>query len=100
SQRTGAPVTCSASSSQDDCTSNAYDLDGGLVDLSPSTDGVLYMEGNFESKGNADYYGAVLAGGQVNAKGTPTLWYDASLSRGLRLSGFPRVLVTSVETDR
>jgi hypothetical protein len=98
--RLGTPVTCTAASSVDDCTSNGYDLDGGLVSLAPSTDGVLYVEGQFDSTGNADYYGSVLVGSGVNAKGTPNLWYDESLSRGTRMSGFPRVMVTSVETDR
>lgn len=98
--RLGTPVTCVAGSTIDECTSNAYDLDGGLVQLPPSTDGVLYVEGDFNSKGNADYYGSVLVGGEVNAKGTPHLWYDESLSRGIRLPGFPRVMVTSIETDR
>jgi hypothetical protein len=98
--RTGTPVTCTAASSQADCTSNAWDEDGGLVDLTPVSDGVLYMEGDFDSKGNADYYGAVLVGGTVNNKGTPTIWYDESLSRGLKLKGFPRVMITSLETDR
>lgn len=98
--RTGTPITCLAGSTQTQCTSNAYDQDGGLVSLTPSVDGVLYMEGDFDSTGNADYYGAVLAGGQVNSKGTPTLWYDESLSRGIKLKGFPRVMITSVETDR
>ncbi|PYQ52231.1 MAG: hypothetical protein DMF59_05275 [Acidobacteria bacterium] len=98
--RTGTPVTCMSNSPPTDCTSNAYDLDGGLVSLPPATDGVLYVEGQFNSTGNADYYGSVLVGGSVNTKGTPNLWYDESLSRGIRLSGFPRVMVTSVETDR
>ncbi|HEX7420836.1 MAG TPA: hypothetical protein VF505_13180, partial [Thermoanaerobaculia bacterium] len=98
--RTDTMVTCSAASSQADCTSNAYDLDGALVPLAPATDGVLYTEGNFDSKGNADYYGSVLVGGSVNAVGTPNLWYDESLSRGIRLKGFPRVMVTSIQTDR
>jgi hypothetical protein len=99
-QRTGTPVTCTDSSAQSDCTSNAYDLNGALVNLPPSTDGVLYCEGNFSSKGNADYYGSVLVGGIVDSQGTPNLWYDESLSRGIRLPGFPRVMITSVETDR
>lgn len=98
--RTDTPVTCTATSSSADCTSNAYDLDGALVPLSPATDGVFYCEGDWTSKGNADYYGSVLVGGTVDAKGTPNLWYDESLSRGIRLKGFPRVMVTSVETDR
>ena len=98
--RFGAPVNCVALSPQTDCTSNAYDLDGNLVQLAPSTDGVLYVEGQFSSKGNADYYGSVLVARGVDAKGTPNLWYDESLSRGIRLPGFPRVMVTSVETDR
>lgn len=98
--RTDTPVTCIAASSQDDCTSNAYDLDGALVALSPATDGVFYTEGTFTSTGNADYYGSVLVGTAVDTKGTPNLWYDESLSRGIRLKGFPRVMVTSIETDR
>jgi hypothetical protein len=99
-QRIGTPVTCTDASAPTDCTSNAYDLDGCLVTLPPSTDGVLYTEGQFSSKGNADYYGSVLVGGGVDTQGTPNLWYDESLSRGIRLPGFPRVMVTSVETDR
>lgn len=99
--RTDTPVTCTATSAQIDCTSNAYDLDGSLVPLAPATDGVFFVEGQFNSKGNADYYGSVLAGqGGVNSQGTPNLWYDESLSRGIKLPGFPRVMVTSVETDR
>ena len=99
-RRVGTPVTCTAASSVTDCTGNGYDLDGNLVTLPPSTDGVLYVEGQFTSKGNADYYGSVLAGGPVDSQGTPNLWYDESLSRGVRLPGFPRVMITSVETDR
>ena len=98
--RLGAPVACTAASSVADCTSNSYDLDGGVVPLPPATDGVLYVEGQFSSTGNADYYGSVLVGNGVDVKGTPNLWYDESLSRGIRLPGFPRVMVTSIETDR
>ncbi|HKB80517.1 MAG TPA: hypothetical protein VKH35_12465 [Thermoanaerobaculia bacterium] len=97
---TGTPVVCTAASSEQDCTSNTYDIVGGLVSLPPATDGVLYVEGDFTSKGNADYYGSVLVGGNVNSQGTPNIWYDESLSRGYRPPGFPRVMVTSVETDR
>jgi len=98
--RSGTPVTCSAASTVAECTSNGYDLDGALVTLEPVSDGVLYIEGDFSSKGNAHYYGSVLAGGQVDSKGTPQLWYDESLSRGIKRTGFPRVLITSIETDR
>lgn len=97
---TGTPVTCAAASTVAQCTSNSYDMDGGLVSIGPATDGVLYVEGDFTSKGNADYYGSVLVGGEVDAKGTPQLWYDESLSRGIKRTGFPRVMVTSIETDR
>ncbi len=98
--RTGAPWTCVAGSTVAQCTSNGYDLDGGLVAMAPATDGVLYVEGDFSSKGNAEYYGSVLAGGEVDSKGTPQLWYDESLSRGIKRTGFPRVMITSIETDR
>lgn len=85
------------------CTSNAYDREGGLVTLTDiAADGVLYIENEFDSTGNAQYYGSVLVGqGGVNAKGTPQIWYDESLQRGdWRPPGIPRVLVTSVETDQ
>jgi hypothetical protein len=98
--RTNTPVTCTAASSQADCTSNAYDIDGAMVPLAPMTDGVLYVQGQFLSTGMADYYGSVLVANGVDPKGTPNLWYDESLSRGIRLKGFPRVMVTSIETDR
>src|SRR5439155_16785518 len=71
--RTDPAVVCTPTSSPLDCTSNAYDLDGGLVSLSPVTDGVFYCEGDFSSKGNANYYGSVLVGGTVDSKGTPDL---------------------------
>jgi hypothetical protein len=99
-ERDGTPVTCTAASTLAQCTSNAYDLDGALVTLEPVSDGVLYVEGEFTSKGNAHYYGSVLAGGEVDSQGTPQLWYDESLSRGIRRNGFPRVMITSIETDR
>lgn len=98
--RTGSPIVCAATSTQNECTSNAYDRDGALVQLEPATDGVFYVEGDFTSKGNADYYGSVLVGGAVNSKGTPQIWFDESLTRGIRLTGFPRVMITSVETDK
>jgi hypothetical protein len=101
-KRTGSAISCTSTSSSDDCTSNGYDLDGGLVTLSPSTDGVLYVEGSFDSTGNADYYGSVLVGqGGVNAKGTPQVWYDEKLQRGDWFpDGMPRVLITSIQTDQ
>jgi hypothetical protein len=99
-ERNGTPVTCAAASTIEDCTSNGYDLDGGLVTLEPVSDGVVYVEGTFSSKGNAHYYGSVLVGGTVDSQGTPNLWYDESLSRGIKRNGFPRVMVTSIETDR
>jgi hypothetical protein len=99
-KRNGAPVVCAAASTLEECTSNGYDIDGALVTLEPVSDGVLYVEGTFSSKGNAHYYGSVLVGGTVDSQGTPQLWYDESLSRGLRRNGFPRVMITSIETDR
>jgi len=101
---TGTPITCSSSSSTADCTSNAYDKRGGLVQLDPGpmTNGVLYCEGLFGTTGNGVYYGAVLAGsGGIDPKGTPHVWYDQSLQDGTWLPpGLPRVLITSLEMDQ
>lgn len=99
---TSTMETCAATTDTDICTSNAYDIEGGLAPLAPALDGVLYCEGDFGSSGNADYYGAVMVGpGGVNTSGTPVIWYDESLQRGTwRPEGIPRVLITSIETDR
>jgi len=100
----GTPVPCTSTSSTADCTSNAYDKRGGLVQLHPGplTTGVLYCEGQFGTSGNGIYYGAVLAGsGGVDPTGTPHVWYDSSLQDGSWLPpGLPRVLITSLQMDQ
>jgi hypothetical protein len=86
----------------DKCTSNGYDKKGGMVTLSPVSNGVLYNEGQFSSTGNAWYYGSVLVGsGGIDPKGTPRVWYDESLQDGTWVpSGLPRVIITSLQTDQ
>lgn len=94
--------TC-VGASVDDCTSNAYDKDGALVALQPILDGVLYNEGTFGSAGNADYFGSLLFERDVDATGTPNIWFDEKLIKGdwpPGNFGFPRVYVTTHETDQ
>ncbi len=101
--RFGTPVTCTSTSSQEDCTSVAYDRDGALQEITAAVDGVIYMEGEFDSTGNAHYYGAVIAAQYVDPKGTPTIYYDEALKKGSWPPpgiGLPRVFVTSVQTDQ
>ena len=96
-------VTCSTSdvgskSGQENCTSNAYDKDGGLATISPGIQGVLYNEGNFESTGNGEYFGSIVLGKDTNPKGTCNIWFDERLIKGgWPPPGvtFPRVMVTS-----
>lgn len=94
-------VTCTASSSQADCTSNAFDLDGAIVtDMSTILDGVGYNEGDYSSTGNADYFGSLLIQGTVSGSGTPDIWFDEKLLKGTWAPpGMPRVMIFSVQTD-
>ncbi len=99
-----SPVDCSSYTVAlaDNCTSNGYEKRGGLVQLSPAVNGVLYAEGQLGSTGNAVYYGAVLVGpAGIDTAGTPKVWYDERLQDGTWLPpGLPRVIITSLQTDQ
>ena len=85
------------------CTSNAYDRDGGLVSLSNILDGVFYTEGDFDTTGNANYFGSVLVQGNATKAGNPEIYFDERLVKGQwppASFGFPRVYVSGVETDQ
>lgn len=95
--------TC-AGASDADCTSNSYDKDGALIILSPMLDGVFYNEGSFDSAGNANYFGSLLFERDVDqGAGTPHIWFDEKLTKGSWPPGnfgFPRVYITTHETDQ
>lgn len=98
----GGASTCANNSPNSDCTSNAYDRDGAMVQLDPNMDGVLYIEGTCESTGNADYFGSILIRQQFDNKGTPNVWFDEKLIKGdwpPKSFNFPRVYVSTVETE-
>ncbi len=93
-------VTCTAASAQADCTSNAYDLDGAQTDISVLLDGIFYNEGDFNSTGNAAYYGSLLIQGNVSGTGTPDIWFDEKLIKGSWAPpNMPRVIVYNMQTD-
>ena len=109
---TGSPVSCSGGSvaskeGQEQCTTNARDSKGALAYLAggggskpPSVEGVVYNEGDYNSTGNAAYYGSVVVGGKVSPKGTQEVWYDACLANDCwppKHIPFPRVMVTSTQ---
>ena len=96
-----AGVTCSASSSVNDCTSNGYDLDGARVDLNVILYGVLYNEGQYKADGNAAYYGSVLIQDNiVSGSGTADVWFDEKLIKGSWAPpNMPRVIVFNEQTD-
>jgi hypothetical protein len=99
----GSPVTCTATSSPDDCTSNGYDKDGALVALSPVLDGVFYTEGTDSSTGNAVYFGSLLIRQTFNNAGTPDVWFDEKLIKGEWPPSsfkFPRVYVSTEQTGQ
>ncbi|HET7706118.1 MAG TPA: pilus assembly PilX N-terminal domain-containing protein [Thermoanaerobaculia bacterium] len=105
----GVRVTCNAASPVADCTSNTYDKIGPLVILGgsagdgPVVEGIIYNEGNYDASGNATYYGAVLVQGTVGGSGTPTVFFDESLSRGdwaNKFKNLPRTIMTTIETDQ
>lgn len=101
-------VNCTATTPESDCTSNAYDDKGPLVELDrggngPVLDGVLYNEGDYSSTGNAMYYGSVLIRGTVGKAGNVDVFFDESLTKGdwqKRFKDLPRVLITSSQTDQ
>ena len=97
----GTPVNCATD--PDDCTSNKYDLDGGLVQLEPFLNGVLYIEGQFEQTGNMHYFGSVLVEGDASKAGTPDIWFDERLIKGQWPPAdfnFPRVYVSAIQIDQ
>jgi hypothetical protein len=105
----GALVTCTSTSSEDDCTSNRYDERGPLVILGssasdgPILEGVIYNEGNYNAAGQAIYYGALLFQGSVQGSGTPFVFYDDSLATGEwaeKFENLPRTIITTIETDQ
>lgn len=103
-KRTGVNTgeSCTKDSSLRDCTSNGYDIDGGLVTLAPVLHGALYNEGGYSGSGNAVYYGAVLMRGNFDATGTPEVFFNECLARGCLEAQLEmqRVMVTSFETDQ
>ena len=94
--------TCVAAKDAD-CTSNGYDMDGALIELEPILDGVFYAEGKFGSAGSAHYFGSLMFEKDVEASGTPNIWFDEKLIKGAWPPGnfgFPRVYITTYETDQ
>jgi hypothetical protein len=93
-------VTCSVSSEQTDCTSNAQDLDGAQAPLPTILDGVFYNEGGYDSTGNSTFYGSLLIQGTVNGTGTPNIYFDEKLIKGSWAPpSMPRVIVYNMQTD-
>jgi len=86
------------------CTSNGYDRDGGMVnDLDPVLNGVFYNEGDFDSEGNAIYFGSLLINGNVIGTGTPEVWFDERLIKGMwppPEMPIPRVYISAHQTDQ
>lgn len=108
----GTPVTCVRESTvavanyktdREQCTSNGWDEDGGLVPLENAFNGVFYTEGTFDATGNAVYFGSVLAEGNAEKAGNPDIYFDERLLKGAWPPGnfgFPRVYITSEQTDQ
>jgi len=84
----------------DQCTSNAYDEDGGAVELDAGIDGLVYNQGTYSTQGNMDVYGAMLAGGGISGTGNLDFWFKEELKRGNFVPpGAPRVIIYSMQTD-
>lgn len=94
-------ISCSKTSSNADCTSNSYDLDGARVDLNVILYGVLYNEGQYNAAGDAAYYGSVLIQNNiVSGNGTADVWFDEKLIKGSWApANMPRVIVFNEQTD-
>jgi hypothetical protein len=97
----GNVIPCPSPANQDDCVSNAYDVDGAVVPLPVILQGILYDEGQWGSEGNAWFYGSVLVNDTINlSSGTADVWFDEKLLKGTWAPpGMPRVIVFSESTD-
>jgi hypothetical protein len=92
------------------CTSNGYDRDGPLVlnfGTAPNTkaimDGVLYNEGDYDTQGDAAYFGSILINGNIVGTGSPEVWFDEYLVKGGwqdKFKDLPRCYITSHQTDQ
>ncbi|MHB0969306.1 MAG: pilus assembly PilX family protein [Thermoanaerobaculia bacterium] len=95
---------CASASEQIYCTSNGYDRDGAFVtDLDPILDGVFYNEGDYDTEGNAVYFGSLLINGNVIGTGTPEVWFDEKLVKGdwpPPSMPIPRVYISAQQTDQ
>jgi hypothetical protein len=79
---------------------------GALAEITgnsaPGVIGVLYNEGEYNSTGNASYYGSIVTGGQADPKGTQEVWFDECLVKGCWPPAgipFPRVMITSTQIE-
>jgi hypothetical protein len=96
----GTPNSCGGTPTPEDCTSNNYDLDGGLVPLSAILYGIVYNEGQYGGQGNIDYFGSVLIQDDISATGTADVWFDEKLIKGSWAPPkMPRVIVFNEQTD-
>ena len=66
-------------------------------------DGVFYTSGTFTAKGNARYFGSLIAQqGVLDGGGTPELYFDESLVKGNwpgKGRSLPRVVISAWQTD-
>lgn len=99
----GNRIPCPAPGTMDfdKCTSNGYDVDGAAVDLPVILQGILYVEGQWGSEGNAWFFGSILVKDNINlSSGTADVWFDEKLLKGTWAPpGMPRVIVFSEQTD-
>ena len=63
--------------------------------------GILYIENQWGSEGNAWFYGSILVNNTINlSSGTADVWFDEKLLKGTWAPpGMPRVIVFSEQTD-
>jgi len=66
-------------------------------------DGVFYNSGTYTAKGQARYFGSMIAQqGVLDGGGTPELYFDESLIKGnwpRKGMNLPRVVVSAWQTD-
>jgi len=99
----GVANVCAQTATATQCTSNGYDRDGALVTLDPAFYGVVYIEGIFDTTGNATYYGSLLVNQDATKAGTPDIYFDESLVKGNwppKSFRFPRVYTSASQTDQ
>lgn len=105
-----APATCPGATrgaTEANCTSNAYDRDGVLLQFQPILQGVFYQEGTWTTSGGGGaqnrYFGSCLINSRAATGTNPAVYFDENLKKGQwppRSWKLSRVYISLLQTQQ